>query len=595
MDIIKEQGEEWADVEEILSSALELASKEKGGKNGAGNKPSDLSMSYAGVLSPSILAAAKFGAWDVVRETVEDIEKGQYRLTSVYAHAIRGVKEGVEGGAFEVEEGMELVGRVFNRVLQLYEEGVMDKRRRFEMETAFYWVATFAADVVGAGKERGVELEREERVKIAKWLLGWMEKVLENQSIIQGGKRPTMSAYTQVMATMGRAGEGAKAWDMFLYEAEADKEEIRRHASAGFRANNDGWAVTNSVGWNVVLKGCLFDEAGPAWSRAEEIFEAMASHTMRNDCTWFHVLEVAAAAGEVEEAMRYLERMIREERKNAEKIGPNKGHFRVVLSAIKGGIERLKEGDERFRAEEYTNMVVKVVSQGIGVLRLESYYDLMGAAMGTLSSLGREGDGVRVLMDVVRNAEQGGRLNCTLDEALVRIVRGCRMAERGVKESVEAAMEMGEEMGLDKTMELYRAATASVAEGGSGDSSGWAIGIFDDAVDRGLHKGGEVVGLNGSLDLHGCNVPLAIGGVHWIAEKAGKEGWNELVIVTGNERAEGEGIRNNVIKELDEAGCEGFYTVDKNQNGKNKGRINVMGKSSIEKVSKSLMRKRSES
>ena len=134
-----------------------------------------------------------------------------------------------------------------------------------------------------------------------------------------------------------------------------------------------------------------------------------------------------------------------------------------------------------------------------------------------------------------------------------------------------------------------------VGAGGAGDSSGWAIGIFDDAVDRGLHKGGEVVGLNGSLDLHGCNVPLAIGGVHWIAEKAGKEGWNELVIVTGNERAEGEGIRNNVIKELDEAGCEGFYTVDKNQNGKNKGRINVMGKSSIEKVSKSLMRKRSES
>jgi hypothetical protein len=208
--------------------------------------------------------------------------------------------------------------------------------------------------------------------------------------------------------------------------------------------------------------------------------------------------------------------------------------------------------------------------------------------MGPLSSLGREGDGVRVLMDVVRNAEQGGRLKCTVEEALVKVVRGCRMATRGVRENVEAAIEVGDQMGLKRKIELYRAATASVNWDGGGGYSGWAMEMYGDAVERGLLEGGEVVGLNGCLDLHGCNVPLALGGVHWIAERAEKEGWTELVIVTGNERVDGEGIRNNVIKVLDEAGCEGFYSVDKNQNGKNKGRINIMGKVSIEKVAAGL-------
>ncbi|GMI05833.1 hypothetical protein TrRE_jg7352 [Triparma retinervis] len=507
VDILKEKEGEWKEVEGILSSALELTSKLGDGKNGTGYKPNDLAMSYAGVYSPSILAAAKLGEWEFIRGTIDDIEREQYRLASVYAHAIKGVKEGVQGGAFTVEEGTDMVGRVFARVLQLYDEGVMDKRRRFEMQTAFYWVATFAADLVCEGGSNDVELGlgREGKVEVTKWLLGWMEKLLENESVVKSGKRPTMSAYTQVIKTMGRAGEGEKAWEMFRYETEADKLEVERHAKSGFRGNNDGWVVTNTIGWNVVLKACLYDEGGPAWDRAKQIFEAMDSSIHnRDDFTWYHLLEVAAAAGEIEEAIRYLEYMIREERTHLKKRGPNKLHFRVVLEAIKGGINRLEEGDERFKSEDYTNMVVKVVSQGLRVLGKESYHDLVGSAMGPLSSLGREGDGVRVLMD------------------------------------------------------------------------------------RGLLEGGEVVGLNGCLDLHGCNVPLALGGVHWIAERAEKEGWTELVIVTGNERVDGEGIRNNVIKVLDEAGCEGFYSVDKNQNGKNKGRINIMGKVSIEKVAAGL-------
>jgi len=240
-------------------------------------------------------------------------------------------------------------------------------------------------------------------------------------------------------------------------------------------------------------------------------------------------------------------------------------------------------------------MVAKILGQGLMVLRGEDYYKVMGRAAETLTKAGRGGEAGRVLMNVVRMAEQKKHLKVGIEEAAVRAVKACRKSGGCVKEAVEGGMEEAGEMGIERNMEIYRAATASVAEEGGregytgeGEES-WLYRVYGDAVERGVLPGMEVEGdVKGLIDLHRCNVPLAVGGLCWAAETADEKGLKELVVVTGNGRDDGEGVRNAVVNTLKKAGCEGLYTMDKMQNGKNKGRIGMVGEMAIQEVAKSL-------
>ncbi len=115
------------------------------------------------------------------------------------------------------------------------------------------------------------------------------------------------------------------------------------------------------------------------------------------------------------------------------------------------------------------------------------------------------------------------------------------------------------------------------------------MNLYEDMYERKLVKAwGGCGGGTYEVDLHYLSVPLALGALQLAIEAAEKQNMTELVIITGNEKPGGGGIRKSVTDFLCEVDCEGFFNLDKHTNGRNLGRINIEGRLSIETCAANL-------